>query len=67
MKSYTGKINTNFGTNKIPKEGSQFICLFVNLLDSVVRIVKNYCPQVFLEECKYVVKQKKFLSILLTI
>ena len=27
---------------------------------------KNYYPQVFLEECKYVAKEKKFLNILLT-
>ena len=26
IKSYNEKINTNFYNNKIPKEGSQFIC-----------------------------------------
>ena len=26
MKSYNGKINTNFHNNKIPREGSQFTC-----------------------------------------
>ena len=26
IKSYNGKINTNFHSNKIPKEGSQCIC-----------------------------------------
>ena len=45
----SGKINTNFYNNKISKEGSQCIC----------RKDKNYYPQVFLEECKYVVKEKK--------
>ena len=29
------------------------------LFDSVFRTGKNYYPQVFLEECKYVVKEKK--------
>ena len=29
------------------------------LIDSVFRTGKNYYPQVFLEECKYVVKEKK--------
>ena len=66
-KSYSGKINTNFHNNKIPREGSQFICLSVILIDSVFRTGKNYYPQVFLEECKYVVKEKRFLSILLMI
>ena len=26
IKSYNGKINTNFYNNKIPREGSQFVC-----------------------------------------
>ena len=47
IKSYNGKINTNFHNNKIPKEGSQFICLSVTLIDSVFRTGKNYYPQVF--------------------
>ena len=29
------------------------------MFDSVFRTGKNYYPQVFLEECKYVVKEKK--------
>ena len=29
------------------------------LIDSVFRTGKSYYPQVFLEECKYVVKEKK--------
>ena len=50
---------TNFHSNEIPKEGLQYICLSVILLDSVFRTGKNYYPQVFLEECKYFVKEKK--------
>ena len=42
----------------MPKEGSQFICLPVILIDSVSRTGKNYYPQVFLE-CKYIVNEKK--------
>ena len=30
-----------------------------NLIDSVFRIGKNYYPQVFIEECKQLVKDKK--------
>ena len=59
IKSYNGKINTSFCNNKIPKEGSQFICLSVILIDSVFRSGKNYYPQVFSEECKYIFKEKK--------
>ena len=43
----------------MPKEGSHFICLSMILIDSVFRTGKNYYPQLFLEECKYVVKEKK--------
>ena len=35
------------------------ICLSVILIASVYRKGKNYYPQVFLEKCKYVVKEKK--------
>ena len=51
----------------VPKEDSQYICLTVILIDSVFRTGKNYYLQVFLEECKYVVKEKKVPSILLMI
>ena len=59
IKSCNEKINTNFHNNEIPKEGSQCICLSVILIDSVYKKDKNCYPQVFLEECKYVVKEKK--------
>ena len=59
VKSYNEKINTNVHDNKIPKEGSQFICLSVILIDFAFRTGKHYYPQVFLEERKYVVKEKK--------
>ena len=40
----------------IPKEGSQFI--WVILINSVYKTSKRYYLQVFLEESKYVVKEK---------
>ena len=59
IKCYNEKISTNSHNNKIPGEGSQFICLSVILIDFAFSTVKNSYPQVFLEECKYVVKEKK--------
>ena len=56
IKSYKIKINTNFHNNKIPKEGSQCICMSVILINSVFRIDYSL---VHLEECKHVVKEKK--------
>ena len=66
VKSCSGKINTNIYKNKILKGGFQVISLSVIFIDSVFWIAKNYYPQVFLEECNYVVKKKICLSILLT-
>ena len=56
MNFYNGKINTIFHSNKIPKEGSQYLYLTVVLINSVYRKAKNFYPQVFLE--KYIVKEK---------
>ena len=42
IKSYNGKINTNFHDNKISKDDSQYICLSVILIKSVFRTGRNY-------------------------
>ena len=67
IKHYNRKINTNFDNSKIPKEDSEFICLSAILIDSVFRTGKSFYPQVFLEKCKCIIKEKKLLSILLMI
>ena len=56
--SYNRKTNTNFHNNKIPTEDSPYICLSVILMNSISRTGKNNYPQVFLEKCKYVAKEK---------
>ena len=43
----------------MPREGSQLICLSVILIDSVFRTGKSSYPQVFFEEWKFVVTEKK--------
>ena len=58
IKSYNGKINPNFHNSKITKISSQCICWSLSLIDSVFKMGNNYYAQVFLEECKYVVKEK---------
>ena len=50
IKYYKGKINT--------KEGSHCISLSIILIDSIYEKHEYYYPQVFLEECKYFVKEK---------
>ena len=59
IKTYDGKINTNFQGDKLPKEGSHCIYLLAIMIDSVFGIGKSYYSQVFLEECKYIVKEKR--------
>ena len=72
IKSYNRKINTNLHNSKIPNEGFQRICLSIILINHAFKTGKKcVCLfvcffQVFLEECKYVVKEKRCLSILLT-
>ena len=44
IKSYEGKISTKFYDDEIPKEGSHVNCLSVILINSVLRIGKNYYP-----------------------
>ena len=49
-------------TFTMAKYQKKFLYVYVNhiiLIDSVYRIGKNFYPQLILEECKYVVKEKK--------
>ena len=41
------------------KEKSIQFFITIKLIDSVFKMGKNYCPQVFLEECKEIVKEKE--------
>ena len=58
-KFYNGKINTNFHNNKIPRQGSQFICLSVILIDFVFRTGRNYYPQVLFRRMQVFCSRKK--------
>ena len=57
---YNNMLYTNFQHNKTPKDNDYFACLSIILLDSIfVNSDKEYYPQIFLEECKYVIKNFK--------
>ena len=58
-KYHEDKFSTNFHDDGILKEGSHCIFLLVRLIDFLFKIGKSHYPQVFLEECKYIVKEKK--------
>ena len=67
IKSYNGKIDTNFHYNKIPKESSKFICLSVILIDSVFRTGKIIILKCFQRNVNMLLKKKRCQSILLMI
>ena len=48
---------TDFYDKEIPKVDSNHTCLVVISLDSALKKDKNYYPQVFLKECKYIEKK----------
>ena len=41
IKSYKGKVNTNFHDDKVPKNGSHYICLSVSLINFVFKRMKT--------------------------
>ena len=59
IKKYGGNINTNFQEKGMPKEKASYKSLSVIMLDSVVKVKKNYYPETLLEECKYEIKKTK--------
>ena len=59
IKPYGDKVNTNFQSKKIPKENASYKCFSLIILDSVIRVSKNYYLQTLLEECKYEIKTTK--------
>ena len=59
IKPYGDKVNANFQSKKIPKENASYKCFSLIILDSVIRVSKNYYLQTLLEECKYEIKKTK--------
>ena len=61
---YEDKISTDFHGKKNTQNGSNYFCVTVILIDFVYNVHKDYYPQVYLEECKYikVLKRKKIFK-----
>ena len=62
VKVSDNRMNTNFQGKETPKGDSSYKCLSLIMLDSVVKVGKKYCPQIFLEECKYVKRKNKIFN-----
>ena len=67
IKLYGNKVNTNFQGKKLPKENASYKCLSLIMLDSAIRVNKEYYPQTLLDECKYVIKRIKWRTSLMMI
>ena len=52
---------TDFRDKEIPKVRSNYARLAVISIDFVLKKDKNYYPQIFSEECKYIEKEKKVI------
>ena len=60
IKIYNNRVYALFRHNKIPKDNQCDVCLSVISLHSIfVNLNKEYYSQIFLEECKYVIKVKE--------
>ena len=63
VKIYNDRVNTNFQYNRISKDKEYCTCLSVILLHAIfVNSDEEYYPQIFLEECKYVIKNRKIIN-----
>ena len=55
VREFDGSIKANFLGNNVPKENTYYTCIACITL--VLKMGKKNYPQVYLEECKYKVKQ----------
>ena len=65
IKNDTDRMITNFHNKKMPKEKAPWKYLSIIMLDSVLQAYKEYYPQTFLEEGKYVqekIKTKNYID-----
>ena len=53
IKTYVDSVITNFHNKQLPNENAPCMCLWIMMLDSVIKAKKMYYSQTFLEECKY--------------
>ena len=65
-REFNGVIKTNFLDDKKSKENVHYTCIACITIDSVMRMEKKNCPQVYLEECKYNIKKTKMTKFINT-
>ena len=66
VREFNGVSNTNFSSDDVPKENKHYTCIACITIDSVMRVENKNYPQVYLEECKYKIKQTKMTNFIKT-
>ena len=64
IKMYEDRVNTNFQGKKVAKENASYKCLSLIMLDSVIRVNKRYYLQIYLNECKCVIRKNKLKNLI---
>ena len=64
VRGFNGVIKTNFLRDEVPKENKHYLCIARITTDSVMTMEKKNYPQVYLEECKYKIKETKMTNFL---
>ena len=59
----TFKMVKTSDNDQIPKERVEYECIPCISIDSVLEIEKKWFPQVYLEQCKYKIKERKIKSL----
>ena len=62
VKTFNDMINTLFSGGEIPKERIHYICIAAISIGSVLRVGKKNYPQVYVEQCKYKTRKRKFVD-----
>ena len=57
LREFEGEIKTNFLDNGTPKGNMYYICIACIAIDTVMKMNKRNYLQVYLEECKYKIKE----------
>ena len=58
VKTFSDIIKILFDGNEIPKERIEYVCIPCISVDSVLKLDKKWCPQVYLEQCNYKTKKR---------
>ena len=62
VKTFNGVASTTFWDDEIPKRNVHYTCIALINIDSVMKMDKQNCHQVYLEECKYKIKKIQMLN-----